>query len=503
MTVSHRLPTRRNTELLYVVIAAFIVACAEAVVEITRDNRMSSHVATYAVVALAIGIAAHLAIRRMARYADPVLLPCAVFLIGMGMVMIHRLDLGLAQQATESGDTYTGVAAASQVVWAFLGLGVFLVVLFVVRDHRVLARYAYTLALIGLFLLLLPAVLPARFSEVNGARIWIRVAGFSIQPGEVSKLCLTVFAAAYLVAKRDVLSLAGRRVLGIDLPRGRDFGPLLVAWLVSIGVLVRNHDLGTSLMFFGLFVVLLYVATERVSWVIIGVLLFAGGCFVSYHLFANVKQRVDVWLHVFDYMQNQGYQMSQSLFGLGTGGLFGAGLGGGRPELVPVAKSDFILSSFGEELGLFGLVAILAVYLVFISRGFSAALLVRDSFGKLLVTGIAFSFGLQLFVVAGGISRLLPETGLTTPFLSYGGSSLIANFALLALLIRVSDAGRRPPTTPPSAVTTESGPVPIARVASSTAPPAASPAGSDHNATVARNSAAGDNTDHRTSGGGR
>jgi cell division protein FtsW (lipid II flippase) len=462
MSSSNRLPTRRGTELFYVVAASFVVACAEAIVEITRSNTVSTHVATYALVTLAIGVAGHIAVRRIARYADPLMLPCAVLLVGLGLVMIHRLDLGLAQQAKEQGVTYNGVAAASQVIWAFLGLVVFLVVLFVIRDHRVLARYAYTLALIGLFLLLLPAVLPARFSEVNGARIWIRIAGFSIQPGEISKICLTIFAAAYLVAKRDVLSLAGRRIAGIDLPRGRDLGPVLVAWLISIGVLVRNHDLGTSLMFFGLFVVLLYVATERVSWVIIGFLLFVGGCFLSYHLFSNVKERVTVWLHVFDYLQNQGYQMSQSLFGLGTGGLFGAGLGGGRPELVPVAKSDFILSSFGEELGLFGLVAILAVYVVFISRGFATALAVRDSFGKLLVTGMAFSFGLQLFVVAGGISRLLPETGLTTPFLSYGGSSLVANFALLALLLRVSDAARRPPTVPPSAVTTDSGPVPVA-----------------------------------------
>ncbi|HEY2043038.1 MAG TPA: FtsW/RodA/SpoVE family cell cycle protein [Jatrophihabitans sp.] len=458
-----RLNTRRGTELIYVIAAAFVVACAEAIVEVTRNSSISLHVATYAAVALAIGVVANVAIRKTARYADPLFVPCAVVLVGLGLVMIHRLDLGLAQQAQEQGTTYNGVAAASQVVWAFIGLGAFLVVLFVVRDHRALARYAYTLALAGLFLLLLPAVLPASISEVNGARIWIRIAGFSIQPGEFSKLCLTIFAAAYLVAKRDVLSLAGRHVLGIDLPRGRDFGPLLVAWLISIGVLVRNHDLGTSLMFFGLFVVLLYVATERVSWVIIGVLLFAGGAYVSYRLFSNVRERVTVWLHVFSYLQNQGYQMSQSLFGLGTGGMFGAGLGSGRPELVPVAKSDFILSSFGEELGLFGLVAILAIYLVFISRGFATALAVRDSFGKLLVTGIAFSFGLQLFVVAGGISRLLPETGLTTPFLSYGGSSLVANFALLALLVRVSDAARRPPTTPPSAVTTESGPVPIAR----------------------------------------
>jgi cell division protein FtsW (lipid II flippase) len=457
----YRIATRRGTELLFVFAAALIVACAEAFVEITRENKLSGHVVTYALVVLAVGLVSHAAIRKTARYADPLLLPCAVLLVGLGLVMIHRLDLGLAQQAAENGVTYTGVAAASQVVWAFVGLAVFLAVLLGIRDHRVLARYAYTLALVGLFLLMLPAVLPAQYSEVNGARIWIRVAGFSIQPGEISKIALTIFAASYLVDKRDVLSLAGRRVLGIDLPRGRDLGPVLVAWLISIGVLVRNHDLGTSLMFFGLFVVLLYAATERVSWVIIGVLLFAGGCVVSYELFGTVRERVTVWLHVFDYLQSEGYQMSQSLFGLGTGGLFGAGLGGGRPELVPVAKSDFILASFGEETGLFGLVAILALYLVFISRGFATALTVRDSFGKLLVTGLSFSFGLQLFVVAGGISRLLPVTGLTTPFLSYGGSSLVANFGLLALLLRVSDAARRPPTTPPSAVTTESGPVPI------------------------------------------
>jgi cell division protein FtsW (lipid II flippase) len=462
MTGPIKISSRRGTELLLIVAAAFVVTCAEAIVDITRDNRVSVHVLTYGLLVLGIGLVAHIGIRRVARYADPIMLPCAVLLVGLGLVMIHRLDLGLAQSAAEAGQKYDGAAAASQVVWALLGLIVFLVVLVVVRDHRALARYAYTLALVGLFFLLLPAVLPATYSEVNGARIWIHFGSFSIQPGEFSKIALTVFAAAYLVAKRDVLSLAGRRVLGIDLPRGRDFGPLVVAWLVSIGVLVRNHDLGTSLMFFGLFVVLLYVATERVSWVIIGAVLFVGGCFVSYHLFANVRLRVNVWLHVFDYLQNEGYQMSQSLFGLGTGGLFGAGLGGGRPELVPVAKSDFILSSFGEELGLFGLVAILGVYVVFISRGFVTALAVRDSFGKLLVTGMAFSFGLQMFVVAGGISRLLPETGLTTPFLSYGGSSLVANFALLALMLRVSDAGRRPPNTPPSAITTDSGPVPVA-----------------------------------------
>jgi cell division protein FtsW (lipid II flippase) len=371
-------------------------------------------------------------------------MPCAILLNGLGLVMIDRLDHGLAVQAQDNGGRVPDAAAPTQVWWTGLGILLFIAILLIVRDHRALARYAYTLALVGLFLLILPAVLPARFSEINGARIWILVAGFSIQPAEFAKILLTIFAAAYLVTKRDVLSLAGRRVLGIDLPRGRDFGPLLLAWLICLAVLIRGHDLGTSLLFFGVFVVLLYVATERISWVIVGTLLFAGGAYLSYQLFANVRTRVSVWLDVFHYTDGVGYQVSQSLFGLGTGGMFGTGLGVGHPEIVPLPATDFILTSFGEELGLFGLVALLVIYVLFVERGFAAGLAVRDTFGKLLATGLSFLIGLQLFVVAAGVSRLLPETGLTTPFLSYGGSSLLANYALLALLLRISDAARRP-----------------------------------------------------------
>ena len=340
-------------------------------------------------------------------------------------------------------------------VWTALGVLLFLVLILVliVRDHRVLQRYAYTLALIGVFLLLLPAVLPAQFSEVNGARIWIRVAGFSLQPGEAAKVLLTIFGAAYLVQKRDVLALAGRRFLGIDFPRGRDFGPLVLVWLLCIGVLVRGHDLGTSLLFFGIFVVLLYVATERVSWVILGVLLFAGGAYVAYQLFGTVQLRVGVWLHPFAKVYEKSgvsYQPQQSLFGLGTGGIFGTGLGNGHPQLVPLASTDYIIASFGEEIGLFGLAGLLALYAVVISRGFAAGLAVRDSFGKLLASGLAFLFAIQIFIVVAGVTRLLPETGLTAPFLSYGGSSLLGSWAVLALLVRISDAARRPATTPPS-----------------------------------------------------
>ena len=448
-TAERRVPTRRGAELALLVFAIAIVLAAEGIVEATRDGRVNSHLLIDSIVPLTAGVIAHLVIRRVAPYADPLLLPIVVLLNGLGLVMIHRLDLGLKQQSDDgTGPAFAGAAAPTQIVWTALGLLLFLLIIWFIRDHRVLARYAYTLALAGMFFLVLPAVLPARFSEVNGARIWIRVAGFSIQPGEFAKILLTIFASAYLVSKRDVLSLAGRRFLGIDFPRMRDFGPLLVVWLVCIGVLVRGHDLGTSLMFFGLFIVLLYVATERVSWVIVGVLLFAAGAYLAYQVFANVQGRVTVWLHVFDQQSGLGYQVSQSLFGLGTGGLFGTGLGGGHPEIVPLPATDFIISSFGEEIGLFGLVALLMVYVLFIARGFAAALAVRDTFGKLLATGLSFSIGLQLFVVVAGVTRLLPETGLTTPFLSYGGSSLLANYVLLALLLRISDSARRPAATP-------------------------------------------------------
>jgi cell division protein FtsW (lipid II flippase) len=453
-----RIPTRRATELVLLVFAVLIVVAAEAAVEAARDGHFSTRLITYAAVPIIVGVVAHLVIRRVAPYADPLLLPIVVLLNGLGLVMIHRLDLGSKIFDEQNGIPFPGAQAPTQVVWTALGVALFIAVIVIVRDHRTLQRYAYTLALVGVFFLALPAVLPAKFSEVNGAHIWIRVAGFSIQPGEFAKILLTVFGAAYLVQKRDVLALAGKRIMGIDFPRGRDFGPLLVVWLVCIGVLVRGHDLGTSLLFFGLFIVLMYVATERVSWVIVGILLFAAGAYVAYQLFGTVQTRVTVWLHPFAPLTKaqiaQGldpyYQLKQSLFGLGTGGIFGAGLGSGHPELVPAASTDYIIASFGEEIGLFGVIGLLVLYAVFVARGLAAGLGVRDSFGKMLAMGLSFLFALQLFVVVAGVTRLLPETGLTTPFLSYGGSSLLGSWALLALLIRVSDAARRPATTPPS-----------------------------------------------------
>jgi cell division protein FtsW (lipid II flippase) len=438
--VGAAVPKRRGTELALLGFAVLITVVAQCIVDLTITGSLRPELATFGGWITALWGVAHLVVRRFAPYADPLLLPSVALLVGLGLAVIHRLDLAGEQvDATASRED-----APVQLIWATLGVLLFVAALVVVRDHRMLSRFAYTMALVGLLLLALPAVLPSSISEVNGAKIWIRVAGFSIQPGEFAKIFLIVFFAAYLVDKRDVLALASKRVAGLELPRGRDLGPVLLAWVISILVLVFERDLGSSLLLFGIFVVMLYVATERASWLVIGLGLFAGGALIAYQIFGHVQDRVDTWLDPFAYRDEAGYQLVQSLFGLGTGGLFGAGLGGGRPDQVPVAKSDFIAAAVGEELGLFGLVAVIIVYLVLVERGLRTSLIVRDAFGKLLAAGLAFAVAWQVFVVLGGVTGLLPLTGLTTPFLAYGGSSLVANFGLVALLIRISDAARRP-----------------------------------------------------------
>jgi cell division protein FtsW (lipid II flippase) len=432
--------TRRGVVLAMLVFAVLIALAAYADVGLARSQKVPPDMLTYGLGLGALVLVAHIAVRRFASYADPLLLPCAALLNGVGLVLIHRLDL-VAPKSDNSDATL-------QLAWSAIGVVAFIVVLVVVRDHRRLQRYTYTSMLIGLLLLAIPSILPARFSEVNGARNWIRFAGFSIQPGEFAKILLVIFVAGFLVAKRDALALASHRFLGLDLPRGRDLGPILVAWLVSIGLLVRGRDLGMSMLFFGFFIVMLYIATERLSWVFIGVALFGGGTFVAYHLFAHVRERFEIWLHPFDYAKTSGYQLVQGLYGFSSGGLMGTGLGKGRPDLVPFAKSDFIIATVGEELGLTGLMAILLVYVVIVTRGLRTSLSVRDSFGKLLAGGLAVCLAVQVFVVVGGVMRLIPLTGITTPFLSYGGSSLVSNWALIALLLRISDSARRPAPPP-------------------------------------------------------
>lgn len=453
--------TRRNAELALLLFAMMIVAAYAWTTEANLLDRVTPDFWVPTAILTAFFVALHIVIRFLAPYADPALLPSVALLNGLGIGFLRRIDLARAQPAERLNLPVFAGIGGRQLAWTLAALVGAAVLLIIVRDHRSVSRYAYTLGLAGIVLVMLPAILPPRFSEVNGAKLWILVGGFSIQPGEFAKLALLSFFAYYLVRKREVLSLASRRFLGIDFPRGRDLGPVLLVWLFSLLVLVFEKDLGTSLLYFGMFVVTLYVATERVSWLIIGLLLFFGGASFAYTLgaslggpFANFYQRVQVWLDPFADPFGRGYQLTQSLLGLGTGGMFGTGPGAGQPTQVPAVHTDFIFAGFGEEIGLFGLTALLVVYLLIVERGLRAGLAVRDSFGKLLAGGLAFTLGLQVFVIVGGVSRLIPLTGQTTPFLSAGGSSLIANWLLVAMLLRISDAARRPATSSASMVRT-------------------------------------------------
>jgi len=439
--------SRRNVELVLMVFAVLITMAAYASVGLAHDDAIPPGMLGYGLGLAAIFAVAHLALRRFAPFADPVVLPVVTLINGLGLVLIHRLDLAADDRAQRLGQGAPTPDAAAQITWTAIGVILFVVVLVAVRDHRVLQRFTYTAMAAGLVLLVLPLV-PGIGRQINGSRIWVRFAGFSLQPGELAKLALIVFFAGYLVAKRDVLALAGRRVAGIDLPRGRDLGPIVVAWLASLGVLIFERDLGTSLLFFGIFVAMLYIATERRSWLVIGVLLFFTGSFIAWMLFSHVQERVTIWLDPFKDASGSSYQLVQGLYGMATGGMLGSGLGEGRPDIVPFAKTDFIIATVGEELGLTGLMALLLLYAIVVQRGLRTAIAVRDSFGKLLAAGLAFSLALQVFVVVGGVTRLIPLTGLTMPFLSYGGSSLVANWMLIALLLRISDAARRPAPAP-------------------------------------------------------
>ena len=434
---------RRGTELALLVFAVALAMTAYAAVELALREQLPSSTLRYTIGLTLLFAVAHIVVRRTAPYADPVLLPAVALLNGLGLVMIHRLDLAAADVAADAGRSAPSADAPAQFLWTTVGIALFVGVLLLVRDHRMLERYTYTAAAVGFGLLLLP-LLPGLGRTINGARIWIRAGGLSFQPGEFAKLALVVFFAGYLVAKRDVLSLASRRVLGLYFPRGRDLGPVVLAWLLSLGVLVFEKDLGSSLLFFGIFVATLYVATERTSWLVIGLGLFLAGALLAHSMFAHVQARVDSWLDPFAEAQGAGYQLVQGLFGMGTGGIIGTGLGQGRPDIVPEAKTDFIFAALGEELGLAGVMAVLVLYALVILRGIRSGLAVRDSFGKLLAAGLAFSLALQVFVVVGGVTRLIPLTGLTLPFMSRGGSSLVANYALIALLLRISNAARQP-----------------------------------------------------------
>ncbi|WP_437084416.1 FtsW/RodA/SpoVE family cell cycle protein [Streptomyces sp. enrichment culture] len=377
---------------------------------------------------------AHLAVRFRAPYADPLLLPIAFLLNGLGLVLIQRLD----------ATTPHHLAAADQLRWSGLGVALFVAAAAVLRDHRALQRYAYLAVAAGLVLMLVPVFFP----PVNGAHIWIRFAGLSFQPGEFAKILLAVFFAAYLAANRTALALTGRRLFWrLRLLPGRVLGPVLAIWLLSVGMLVLERDLGTSLLFFGLFVIMLFTATGRTGWIAIGLALAALGAYAVGTLEPHVHSRVEDWLHPLASIERgEGPgQLAQSLFAFGAGGLLGAGLGHGQSFLIGfAAKSDFILATAGEELGLAGLTAILLLYGILVHRGFRAGLALRDPFGRLLATGLASIIALQVFGIAGGVTGLIPLTGMAMPFLAQGGSSVVTNWIIVALLVRLSDCARRP-----------------------------------------------------------
>jgi cell division protein FtsW (lipid II flippase) len=380
----------------------------------------------------AVGLATHVVVRWKLPYADPVLLPATFLLVGLGLAMIHRIDLIASPVRAD---------AQTQSLWAVLGIVVAVAVIFLVKDYRILRRYPYVLFLAGLVLLLLP--LTPLGVELNGSRIWIRLFGYSFQPAEVAKLVLSLAFAGYLAETKDVLAMAGPKVLGFTLPRARDLGPIAVMWVASMLVLIYQKDLGTSMLFFGLFVAMVYLATGRLSWVVLGGLLFAAGGWFAYQRFAYVGVRVSSWLNPFSNF-DQNFQVIQAQFGFAYGGLLGRGWGLGRPGLTPLAKSDFITAAIGEELGVVGLVAVILVYGIIVARGLRTALSCAEPFGKLLSAGLSLVFALQVFAIIGGVTRLLPLTGLTTPFMSQGGSSMVANWLVMAVMLVVSHEARRP-----------------------------------------------------------
>jgi cell division protein FtsW (lipid II flippase) len=439
-------PGRRGAELIMLAFAFALVAFAFVNVGYTLKGRLPASIAEYLAAFAVIMVAGHLAVRRFAPWADPLLLPLAALLNGLGVVMTYRL----AAQGSRLSAPLSSSATDIQVLYTAIGVGCFVAVLILIREPRVLQRYTYTLGALGLFLVALPAMLPASISQVYGAKIQIRLGTFTIQPEEFAKLALAASFAGYLVAKRDVLALAGRRVLGIDLPRARDLGPILLAWAASLLLLVFESDIGTSAVFMGLFVAILYIATSRTSWLLIGFVMFVAGAFAASKLFGHVGERFDIWLHPFTGSNPEGnaYQLVQGLYGMASGGLLGKGLGGGMPYITPLVQSDLVFTAFGEELGLAGLMAILLIYALIVQRGLRTAMSVKDPYSKLLAGGLSFMLALQVFVIVGGVTRLIPLTGITTPFLSQGGSSLVASWILIALLVRLSDTARRPPPRP-------------------------------------------------------
>lgn len=482
---------RKGAMLALLIFAMIVTMSAFAQVGLARDGVLPAGMFGYGAGLAVLAGAAYFVVVRFTPYADPVLVPLAVVLNGIGLAMIYRIDQTTgadyaenkaAFEATHPGQSYTpfgaGANVGTQLLWTALAIALFIAAVLLLREIKVLQRYHYTLGAVGLIFLVMPVFFPG----INGSKIWITIPGLgSIQPSEFSKFALIAFFSGYLVKKRQALSLVSRRVWIIDLPRARDLFPILLFWLFSLAVLAVENDFGTALLFFGLFVSMLYIATGRISWVIIGIGLFVGGALILVGLanlvggpLEHVTQRIDIWLNpepffnggcalpngtiknmdgvanAFDACLKMGGDYSDSaqlmmgLFALGQGGVLGTGLGQGQPFITPLSFSDEIITSLGEELGLTGLMALMVLYILIISRGMKIALASRDPFSKLFAGGISFVFAIQVFSIVGGVTRLIPFTGLTTPFLTQGGSSLLANWILIAILVRLSDQARKP-----------------------------------------------------------
>jgi cell division protein FtsW (lipid II flippase) len=428
----------RATELRLLALAFGIVLAAYTLLGLVDDPRPPAGTIGYGLALAALAGVAHVAVRRFAPSADPILLPCAYLLNGLGLVLIRRLDLATGAEL-----------ALAQTRWTVVGIGLFALTLLVLTDHRSLARYQYTAGLITLVLLLLP-LLPAPIGrEVGGARIWIQLGPLNFQPGEIAKITMVIFLAAYIEQKRALLSVATNRVGPLLLPAGRHLAPVIVAAVAAIGIqVILQNDFGMSLLFFGAFVLMLYIGTGRLAYPGIGGIVFVVGAVIAYAGFGHVRRRFEIWINPWADIHDAGFQIAQSLFALGTGGVTGSGLGLGHPQTVPAAATDAIFVVLGEELGLLGATAVLACFAIIVAKGFKTALVAGDDLGTLLAAGLSALLAIQIFLIVGGVSRLVPLTGITLPFMSYGGSSLVSNYLLLALLIRISDSARRRARTP-------------------------------------------------------
>ncbi|BDU10101.1 cell division protein FtsW [Aurantimicrobium sp. INA4] len=431
----------RNVELVLIIFASAINVAALVLVQLGVLGKVDAGPLAICALLAVLVFAIHIAMRFVAPQADALILPIAALLNGLGIAEIYRIDLAVG---AEGWDGF----ATKQIAWSALAMGAALGTIILIRHQRILQRYTYVAGLAAVILILLPMV-PGLGLTVNGARVWIQIAGLTFQPGEIAKIALAVFFAGYLVQRRESLSMVGRTFLGMRFPRGRDLGPILVVWALSMSVIVLQRDLGTGLLFFGLFLVMLYTATGRGSWVILGLSLVGLGAVVANQTLDYVNSRFANWYDAFnnDNFNATGgsFQLVQGLFGLAHGGIIGTGLGEGMPEITPVSQSDYIIASLGEELGLAGIFAILCLYLLLVGRGLRIGFAGHDDFSKLLAVGLSFTIALQCFIVIGGVLRVIPLTGLTTPFLAAGGSSLVANWMIAALLLRLSDSIRNEP----------------------------------------------------------